>query len=87
MSLNRNKADGILFLLDLKVFPANTIRGQERENMKKIGSPYNKHIIIIHLMKTIKKPTLMTQGGPRACGDLHVVIVWPQRFKTAVHLC
>lgn len=43
MCLNRNKSDEILLQLVLKVFSANTIRGQERENMKKIGTQYNKH--------------------------------------------
>lgn len=70
MSLNKNKSDEILLPLDLKVYPVNTIRGQERENVKKIGTQYNKHIskLLSMLMKTIKKLPLITQGDPRACG-------------------
>lgn len=36
MSLNRNKSEEILFQLDLKVFPVNITRGQERENWQLI---------------------------------------------------
>lgn len=73
MSLNRNKSDKTLLPLDLKVFPVNTIRSQERENVKKIGMQYNEHIskLLFMLMKTIKKLPLMTQGDPRACGGAY----------------
>lgn len=37
MSLNRNKSDEILLQLDMKVFPVNAIKGQERENMRQLG--------------------------------------------------
>lgn len=70
MSLNKNKSDGILLLLDLKVFSINTIRDQERENMKNIGTQSNKCIskLLPMVMKTFKKLPLMTQGDPRTCG-------------------
>lgn len=58
--------------MDLKVFPVNTMRGQEREKMKKIGIQYNKHIskLLSMLMKSVKKPPFITQGDPRACGGM-----------------
>lgn len=53
------------YLLDLKVFPANTIRGQERENMKKIESHYNKHYqFIIHVNENYKETTFNDSGRP-----------------------
>ena len=66
MSLNRNKSEEILFQLDLKVFPVNITRGQERERTGNLFSM---------LMKTIKKLPLKTQGDSRARGEPGVVDV------------
>lgn len=70
MSLNRNKSDEILLQLDMKVFPVNAIKGQERENMWQLGKQYNKHTskLLSMLRKTTKKPPLMAQRGLGACG-------------------